>query len=184
MVKEGPDAVEKSQNEFFPGAFGLGPRFTGRDLAWKFCRMALSGGRRTGMVGYWQWFRLDGTKLRSGHCENGEPTGEWTTSDKKGQIDQETRGRGQGTISEFDPGARRVPIPVAKSGRPMPWQGLVRGAWPSTEFRPKEGGTPNRESSPDPVSQSSKRTRRRFAASRNGPSLQARGILKRTASSR
>ena len=37
-------------------------------------------------VGYWEWFRLDGTKMRSGHFENGEPTGEWTTYDKKGQI--------------------------------------------------------------------------------------------------
>jgi len=37
-------------------------------------------------VGYWEWFRLDGTKLRSGHFENGEPTGEWTTYDKAGQI--------------------------------------------------------------------------------------------------
>ena len=37
-------------------------------------------------VGYWEWFRLDGTKLRSGYFEHGEPTGEWTTYDKKGQI--------------------------------------------------------------------------------------------------
>ena len=37
-------------------------------------------------VGYWEWFRLDGTKMRSGHFEKGEPTGEWTTYDKKGQI--------------------------------------------------------------------------------------------------
>jgi len=29
--------------------------------------------------------------MRSGHFENGEPTGEWTTSDKKGQLDKETR---------------------------------------------------------------------------------------------
>ena len=37
-------------------------------------------------VGYWEWFRLDGTKMRSGHFEKGEQTGEWTTYDKKGQI--------------------------------------------------------------------------------------------------
>jgi antitoxin component YwqK of YwqJK toxin-antitoxin module len=42
-------------------------------------------------VGYWEWFRLDGTKLRSGHFENGEPTGEWTTYDKAGQIYKVTR---------------------------------------------------------------------------------------------
>ena len=37
-------------------------------------------------VGYWEWFRLDGTKMRSGYFEKGEQTGEWTTYDKKGQI--------------------------------------------------------------------------------------------------
>lgn len=37
-------------------------------------------------VGYWEWFRLDGTKMRSGHFESGEQIGEWTTYDKKGQV--------------------------------------------------------------------------------------------------
>ena len=37
-------------------------------------------------VGYWEWFRLDGTKMRSGHFEHGEQTGEWTTYDKKEQV--------------------------------------------------------------------------------------------------
>lgn len=37
-------------------------------------------------VGYWEWFRLDGTKMRSGHFENGEQIGEWITYDKKGQV--------------------------------------------------------------------------------------------------
>ena len=36
-------------------------------------------------AGYWEWFRKDGTKLRSGHFENGEQAGEWITYDKKGQ---------------------------------------------------------------------------------------------------
>jgi antitoxin component YwqK of YwqJK toxin-antitoxin module len=35
--------------------------------------------------GYWEWFRRDGVKLRSGHFENGEQAGEWITYDKKGQ---------------------------------------------------------------------------------------------------
>jgi len=26
-------------------------------------------------AGYWEWFRKDGTKLRSGHFENGEQSG-------------------------------------------------------------------------------------------------------------
>lgn len=37
-------------------------------------------------TGYWEWFRVDGTKLRSGHFEAGEQVGEWTTYDKKGQV--------------------------------------------------------------------------------------------------
>jgi len=37
------------------------------------------------LVGYWEWFRKDGTKLRSGHFAKGEQTGEWTTYDKAGQ---------------------------------------------------------------------------------------------------
>jgi antitoxin component YwqK of YwqJK toxin-antitoxin module len=36
-------------------------------------------------IGYWEWFRLDGTKMRSGHFEKGEQAGEWTTYDKKGK---------------------------------------------------------------------------------------------------
>lgn len=35
--------------------------------------------------GYWEWFRKDGTKLRSGHFDNGEQVGEWTTYDKAGE---------------------------------------------------------------------------------------------------
>jgi hypothetical protein len=34
--------------------------------------------------GYWEWFRLDGTLLRSGHFEAGRDVGEWTTCDKSG----------------------------------------------------------------------------------------------------
>lgn len=36
--------------------------------------------------GYWEWFRLDGTKMRSGHFTRGKQTGEWITYDKKGRI--------------------------------------------------------------------------------------------------
>lgn len=42
-------------------------------------------------VGYWEWFRKDGTKLRSGHFENGEQTGEWTTYDSQGEVYKVTR---------------------------------------------------------------------------------------------
>ena len=37
-------------------------------------------------VGYWEWFRIDGTKLRSGTFENGQQVGEWTTYDKLGNV--------------------------------------------------------------------------------------------------
>jgi antitoxin component YwqK of YwqJK toxin-antitoxin module len=36
-------------------------------------------------TGYWEWFRLDGTRMRSGHFDHGQQVGEWTTYDKKGQ---------------------------------------------------------------------------------------------------
>ena len=42
------------------------------------------------LVGYWEWFRKDGTKMRSGHFEDGERTGEWTTYDKKGKVHKVT----------------------------------------------------------------------------------------------
>jgi antitoxin component YwqK of YwqJK toxin-antitoxin module len=35
--------------------------------------------------GYWEWFRKDGTKMRSGHFDMGKQTGEWTTYDAKGK---------------------------------------------------------------------------------------------------
>jgi antitoxin component YwqK of YwqJK toxin-antitoxin module len=36
--------------------------------------------------GYWEWFRKDGTKMRSGYFHMGKQTGEWITYDKKGNI--------------------------------------------------------------------------------------------------
>jgi antitoxin component YwqK of YwqJK toxin-antitoxin module len=41
------------------------------------------GGMRAGkMHGYWEWFRKDGTRMRSGHFENGKQVGEWITYDR------------------------------------------------------------------------------------------------------
>jgi antitoxin component YwqK of YwqJK toxin-antitoxin module len=34
--------------------------------------------------GYWVWFRLDGTAMRSGHFDRGRKVGEWTTYDRAG----------------------------------------------------------------------------------------------------
>ena len=32
--------------------------------------------------GYWEWFRIDGSKMRSGYFDNGKQVGEWKTYDK------------------------------------------------------------------------------------------------------
>jgi antitoxin component YwqK of YwqJK toxin-antitoxin module len=37
-------------------------------------------------VGYWEWFRKDGSKMRSGWFEHGEQAGEWTTFDRTGRV--------------------------------------------------------------------------------------------------
>jgi antitoxin component YwqK of YwqJK toxin-antitoxin module len=36
--------------------------------------------------GYWEWFRLDGTKMRSGYFKDGEQIGTWTTYAKNGRV--------------------------------------------------------------------------------------------------
>lgn len=36
--------------------------------------------------GYWEWFRKDGTKMRSGYFKKGKQTGKWTTYDKTGAV--------------------------------------------------------------------------------------------------
>ncbi|MGD8166180.1 toxin-antitoxin system YwqK family antitoxin [Herbiconiux sp. P16] len=41
--------------------------------------------------GYWEWFRLDGTIMRSGTFESGAQVGEWTTYDKNGAPYKTTR---------------------------------------------------------------------------------------------
>ena len=42
-------------------------------------------------TGYWEWFRKDGSRLRSGYFENGKQTGEWTTYDRKGKVYKVTK---------------------------------------------------------------------------------------------
>ena len=44
-------------------------------------------------TGYWEWFRKDGTRLRSGHFEKGEQIGDWTTYDATGGPYKVTRMR-------------------------------------------------------------------------------------------
>ncbi len=43
------------------------------------------------MEGYWEWYRKDGTKMRSGYFKNGKQTGEWATYDKAGRIVKVTK---------------------------------------------------------------------------------------------
>ena len=38
------------------------------------------------LTGYWEWFRKDGTKMRSGYFEHGKQVGESTTYDAKGKV--------------------------------------------------------------------------------------------------
>jgi antitoxin component YwqK of YwqJK toxin-antitoxin module len=50
------------------------------------------GTERDGKLdGYWEWFRKDGTIMRSGYFDMGERTGEWTTYDAKGKVYKVTR---------------------------------------------------------------------------------------------
>ena len=36
--------------------------------------------------GYWEWYRPDGTRKRSGTFDNGVSLGQWTTYDAQGEI--------------------------------------------------------------------------------------------------
>jgi hypothetical protein len=38
-----------------------------------------------GLHGYWEWFRKDGTKMRSGYFDGGDQVGEWVTYDQHGK---------------------------------------------------------------------------------------------------
>ncbi len=40
--------------------------------------------------GYWEWFRLDGTRMRSGFFRKGTQVGEWTTYDQQGRVHKVT----------------------------------------------------------------------------------------------
>jgi hypothetical protein len=41
--------------------------------------------------GDWVWFRLDGTRLRSGSFDSGVQVGEWITYDRRGAVYKITR---------------------------------------------------------------------------------------------
>ena len=41
--------------------------------------------------GYWEWYRTDGTRKRSGHFERGEQVGEWITYTADGEAHKVTQ---------------------------------------------------------------------------------------------
>ena len=43
------------------------------------------------MHGRWEFFRRDGTRMRSGSFERGKQTGLWRTFDRTGKVVKETR---------------------------------------------------------------------------------------------
>ena len=50
--------------------------------------------------GYWEWFRLDGTRMRSGYFDHGTQVGEWITYDRRGEVHKVTMMRAPKTPSE------------------------------------------------------------------------------------
>jgi uncharacterized protein YdhG (YjbR/CyaY superfamily) len=67
--------------------------------------------------GYWEWYRKDGTRLRSGHFEAGRQAGEWRTYDRQGEVYK---------VTTLKPGAARRPA-VARgiAKRPEPkWKSV------------------------------------------------------------
>jgi antitoxin component YwqK of YwqJK toxin-antitoxin module len=41
--------------------------------------------------GYWEWFRKDGPKMRSGHFDRGRQIGEWKTYASDGRLVKVTK---------------------------------------------------------------------------------------------
>jgi antitoxin component YwqK of YwqJK toxin-antitoxin module len=52
------------------------------------------------LTGYWEWFRKDGTKMRSGYFADGEQVGEWTTFDRKGKVVKVTQMKGKTAVKK------------------------------------------------------------------------------------
>ena len=38
------------------------------------------------MTGFWEWFRKDGVRMRSGYFDDGRQVGTWTTYDRTGAV--------------------------------------------------------------------------------------------------
>lgn len=73
-------------NEGYPKSSGVTKAFYDNG------RLKYLGREKDGiMLGRWQWFRRDGTLLRTGEFRRGEKVGTWTTYDASGQPAKVTR---------------------------------------------------------------------------------------------
>jgi len=68
-------------NETFPNSKGKILEFFGNGF------LKARGSKKAGELhGYWEWFRKDGTIMRSGNFKNGKTVGEWITYDSNGKV--------------------------------------------------------------------------------------------------
>ena len=49
--------------------------------------------------GYWEWYRPDGTKKRSGYFNMGISVGDWTTYDQGGKVYKVTKQKVENTLT-------------------------------------------------------------------------------------
>ena len=68
-------------NDSFPNSKGKVFEFYGNGY------LKSRGTKKTGELhGYWEWYRKDGTIMRSGNFKNGQTIGEWITYDSSGKV--------------------------------------------------------------------------------------------------
>jgi uncharacterized protein YdhG (YjbR/CyaY superfamily) len=68
-------------NESFPNSKGKVFEFYGNGF------LKARGSMKAGALhGYWEWFRKDGTIMRSGNFKSGQNVGEWITYDSSGKV--------------------------------------------------------------------------------------------------
>lgn len=68
-------------NDSFPNTKGKVFEFYGNGF------LKAIGVKKAGQLhGYWEWYRKDGTIMRSGNFKNGQNVGEWITYDSSGKV--------------------------------------------------------------------------------------------------
>jgi antitoxin component YwqK of YwqJK toxin-antitoxin module len=68
-------------NDSFPNSKGKVFEFYGNGY------LKAKGAKKTGELhGYWEWYRKDGTIMRSGYFKSGLQVGEWITFDAIGNV--------------------------------------------------------------------------------------------------